>query len=229
MPFFYMDRYYLIFVIPALILAFLAQANVKSTFSKYAKQFSRRGYTAAQVARLILDKNNLQMVEILQVGGKLTDFYDPKSNSISLSDDVYASPSVASIGVAAHEVGHAIQHGTGYAPIKIRNFFVPIANIGSTISIPIAIAGFIFGMRPLVEIGILLFSMIVLFQIITLPVEFNASRRAIDSIETFGILSPDEVGGAKKVLFAAALTYVAATITAIANLLRLMALFNDRS
>jgi Zn-dependent membrane protease YugP len=232
MPFrygFYIDPYYIYLVLPALVISILAQIGVKSTFSKYSRQFSRRAVPASEVARQILDQNGLRHVSIQRVAGNLTDHYDPRTNVVSLSDSVYDSPSVASIGVAAHEVGHAIQHATGYVPIKIRNAIVPVANIGSTLSIPLAILGLFMGLPILVDIGIILFASVTLFQLVTLPVEFNASSRAIKSIEAGHMLEGEEVSGAKKVLRAAAMTYVAATLTAIANLARIILLFGNRN
>ncbi len=232
MPFyrgFYIDPYYIYLVLPALLISILAQIGVKSTFSKYSRQFSRRGIPASAVARQILDQNGLYHVSIQRVAGNLTDHYDPRTNIVSLSDSVFDSTSVASIGVAAHEVGHAIQHATGYVPIKLRNAIVPVANIGSTISIPLAILGLFMGLPILVDIGIILFSSVTLFQLITLPVEFNASRRAISTIEAGRMLEGEEVTGARRVLRAAAMTYVAATLTAIANLARIILLFGNRN
>ncbi len=232
MPFyrgFYIDPYYIYLVLPALLISILAQIGVKSTFSKYSRQFSRRGVPASAVARQILDQNGLYHVSIQRVAGNLTDHYDPRTNIVSLSDSVFDSTSVASIGVAAHEVGHAIQHATGYVPIKLRNAIVPVANIGSTISIPLAILGLFMGLPILVDIGIILFSSVTLFQLITLPVEFNASRRAISTIEAGRMLEGEEVTGARRVLRAAAMTYVAATLTAIANLARIILLFGNRN
>lgn len=232
MPFyygFYIDPYYIYLVLPALVISILAQIGVKSTFSKYSRQFSRRSVPASEVARQILDQNGLYQVSIQRVAGNLTDHYDPRTNVVSLSDSVYDSPSVASIGVAAHEVGHAIQHATGYVPIKIRNAIVPVANIGSTLSIPLALLGLFMGLPVLVDIGIILFASVTLFQLVTLPVEFNASSRAIQSIEAGHMLEGGEVAGAKKVLRAAAMTYVAATLTAIANLARIILLFGNRN
>lgn len=232
MPFyygFYIDPYYIYLVLPALVISILAQIGVKSTFSKYSRQFSRRSVPASEVARQILDQNGLYQVSIQRVAGNLTDHYDPRTNVVSLSDSVYDSPSVASIGVAAHEVGHAIQHATGYVPIKIRNAIVPVANIGSTLSIPLALLGLFMGLPVLVDIGIILFASVTLFQLVTLPVEFNASSRAIQSIEAGHMLEGGEIAGAKKVLRAAAMTYVAATLTAIANLARIILLFGNRN
>ncbi len=218
---------YLIYVLPALILAIFAQAKVSSTFNKYSKVMSRRGATAAQVAELILRNNGIFNVTIERVAGNLTDHYDPRSNTLRLSDSVYNSSSVGAIGVAAHEAGHAIQHNIGYIPIKLRNMVLPVANIGSMMAFPLAILGFVLSFGVLVDIGIILFSAVVAFQIVTLPVEFNASRRAVKILEQDNILDDDETRGAKKVLSAAALTYVAAAATAIGNLLRLISMRRD--
>lgn len=215
---------YIIYVLPALILAMYAQAKVSSTFNKYSRVISRRGITAAEVAETILRTNGISYVTVERVAGNLTDHFDPRSNTLRLSDSVYSSTSVAAIGVAAHEAGHAIQHSQGYLPIKLRNTVLPVANIGSTLAFPLAILGIILGLGIFVEIGIILFSAVVAFQIVTLPVEFNASRRAIRILETNYILDEEETHGAKKVLQAAALTYVAAAATAIGNLLRLLSL-----
>lgn len=222
------DSTYLILV-PALILSIWAQSKISSTFNKYSKIYSSRGYTGSQVARLILDSNGLVEVRIERVAGNLTDHYDPRDRVLRLSENVYSSTSVASIGVAAHEVGHAIQHQQEYRPLIIRNNIVPVVNISSSASWVIFFIGIIMGLPFLTNIGIVLFSAVVLFQLITLPVEFNASNRAIKILEDKSILYENEIVGAKKVLSAAALTYVAATLTAISQLLRLMALSNRRN
>lgn len=220
----YFDPYYLILVIPATLIAIFAQIMVSRTYNKFATKYSSRGMTAYEVARQILDQNGLSNVQIIRVSGKLTDHFDPRTNIVALSEAVYGSTSIASIGVAAHEVGHAVQYQTGYVPIKIRAALIPITQFGSTIAIPMAILGIIFGFGILVDIGIILFSAVVAFQLITLPVEFNASNRAIKTLEQNMILQDDEIGGAKKVLGAAALTYVAGLLVSIANLARLLLL-----
>lgn len=209
-------------LIPALIIAAYAQFKVSSTFGKYSKCGNRNGYKGAQVARMLLDSNGLYDVPVEVIPGKLTDHYDPASRVMRLSQDVFYGNSVAAIGVAAHETGHAIQHSKHYAPLIIRNSIVPVVNFGSNISWVLFIAGMIFGLRGLTSIGILLFSLVVVFQIITLPVEFNASSRALKLLDSKGILYSEELKGAKSVLSAAAMTYVAAALTAIANLLRLI-------
>ena len=221
-----MDYYYWILVIPAMIISLIAQIQVKSTFARYHRVPNRKGYTAAMLARQILDENGLQHIRIERVAGELTDHYSPKEDVIRLSDSTYNSTSVGALGVAAHEVGHAIQYGVGYFPIKVRNAFIPITQIGSSIAWPLAILGIILGFPLLTEVGILLFCAVVLFQLLTLPVEFNASHRAIRTLREDRILDEDELKGAKKVLAAAAMTYVAALIVAFANLLRLLALRN---
>lgn len=221
---FYIDSYYLFLVVPALILAMAAQFKVNSSFSKYEKVFTKRGISGAEVARLILSRNGIGNVNIERVSGNLTDHFDPRTNVIRLSDKVYSGTSVAALGVAAHETGHAIQHALGYAPIKVRNAFVPIANLGSYLAIPLVILGLVLSFPSLVSFGIILFSAVVLFQLITLPVEFNASNRAISALDNQGILDAEELKGARKVLSAAAMTYVASAAVAIANLLRLVLL-----
>ncbi|WP_029453297.1 zinc metallopeptidase [Clostridium algidicarnis] len=226
--FLFYDSTYLILV-PALILSIWAQSKISSTFNKYSKIYSSKGYTGSEVARMILDSNGLVDVRIERVAGNLTDHYDPKDRILRLSEKVYSSTSVASIGVAAHEVGHAIQHQQDYRPLIIRNNIVPVVNISSSASWIIFFIGIIMGLPLLTNIGIVLFSAVVLFQLITLPVEFNASNRAIKILEDKSILYENEIVGAKKVLSAAALTYVAATLTAISQLLRLMALSNRRN
>lgn len=217
---------YFIYVLPALILAMYAQGKVNSAFTKYAKVYSRRGVTASAIAENILILYGVNDVRVERVSGNLTDHYDPRSKVLRLSDSVYDSASVASIGVAAHEAGHAIQHAKGYLPIKLRNMVLPIANLGSTLAFPLALMGIIFSYGFLIELGIILFSAVVVFQVVTLPVEFNASNRAIKILEENYMLDDEERQGAKKVLSAAALTYVAAAAVAIGNLLRLMSLRN---
>ncbi|MBE6064268.1 zinc metallopeptidase [Clostridium cochlearium] len=214
----------MIILIPALIISFIAQIKVNSTFEKYSKIRSQGGYTGEQVARRLLDSHGLFDIPVQLVRGKLTDHYDPVNRVMRLSSDVYYGTSVASIGVAAHETGHAIQHQENYAPLKMRNAIVPLANLGSNLSWILFILGFILKITGLVKTGIILFSAVVLFQLITLPVEFDASSRAISMLEGTGTLYGEEVIGAKRVLSAAAMTYVAATLTAISQLLRLIVL-----
>lgn len=225
---FYFDYYYIILIIPAMLLGLFAQLKVSSTFNKFSRVSSSRGLTAADIARRILNSNGLQNVQVTMIGGNLTDHYDPRTNVIRLSQSVYSSTSIASIGVAAHEVGHAIQHAEGYLPIKLRNAIVPIANIGSTLSLPLIFLGVLIDMSGLITVGILAFSLVAVFQLVTLPVEYNASNRALATLEQDRFLTDDELVGAKKVLSAAALTYVAALIMSLAQLLRYVMLFGKR-
>lgn len=228
--YYYYDPTYMLIVISALISLF-AQFLVNSRFSKYSRVRSRSGMTGAQAAERILQSQGIYDVAIQRVSGKLTDHYDPRNKTLKLSDAVYASTSVAAVGVAAHECGHAIQHARGYAPLSFRSALVPVANIGSQLSWLFIILGIFFGgSHTLIMIGILMFSAAVLFQLVTLPVEFNASGRALKLLSETGILQKDEVSDTRKVLSAAALTYVAAATTAVLQLLRLLRLFggNDR-
>lgn len=228
--YYYYDPTYMLIVISALISLF-AQFLVNSRFSKYSRVRSRSGMTGAQAAERILQSQGIYDVAIQRVSGKLTDHYDPRNKTLNLSDAVYASTSVAAVGVAAHECGHAIQHARGYAPLSFRSALVPVANLGSQLSWLFIILGIFFGgSHTLIMIGILMFSAAVLFQLVTLPVEFNASGRALKLLSETGILQKDEVSDTRKVLSAAALTYVAAATTAVLQLLRLLRLFggNDR-
>ena len=222
----YFDATYLL-VIPAIIFALIAQIKVKSTFNRYSSEHNRHGYTAKEVARKILDDNGLQNVSIEYVKGELTDHYDPSANVIRLSDSVYSSTSVAAIGVAAHEVGHAIQHAKGYAPIKVRQAIIPVTQIGSSLAVPLVLVGMLFSaLNWLVPVGIFLYTGVVFFQAVTLPVEFNASNRALKTLDENLILYKDEVKMAKKVLGAAAMTYVAAMFSSLMSLLRLILIAN---
>ena len=216
-------------VLAGAILTMIASAKVNSTFQRYAKVRSMCGMTAAEVARRILDRNGLSEIPVEHVRGNLSDHYDPTSKVLRLSDSTYNSPSVAAIGVAAHECGHAIQHKESYGPLKFRNTIVPAANLGSKLGLPIILLGVLFGGGGsfLVNVGIWVFSLAVLFQIVTLPVEFDASNRAVAQISALGIVLPEETAGSKKVLSAAAMTYVAALAMAVANLLRILALRRD--
>ena len=223
------DIYYLIFVLPAMLVALWAQFRVKSTFSKFNRVATANGLTGYQAARDILDRNGLQSIPIQAVGGNLTDHYDPKSRVIRLSESVINSKSVAAVGVAAHEAGHAVQYADGYAPIKLRMALVPITNIGSTLSFPLLLLGMFAGIPALTWLGIGLFSLVTLFQLVTLPVEFNASNRAIAVLANSGTLSGEELSGAKKVLAAAGLTYVASLAVSFMNLLRLVLVYGRRS
>lgn len=225
---FYFDPTYWLVLIGA-VLCLYAQARVSSAYSKYSKVRSRSGLTGAQAAQRILELSGIYDVRIERVGGSLTDHYDPANKVLRLSDSVYGSASIAAIGVAAHECGHAVQHQQDYAPLRIRSALVPAANIGSKAGIPIIILGALLGMNQvLIQIGIWVFALAVLFQVITLPVEFNASGRALAMLGDYGMMERDEVGGCRKVLKAAALTYVAAAASAILQLLRLVLLFGKR-
>lgn len=217
---------YLIYILPGLLLALYAQAKINSAYSKYLRVDSNTGLTGRDVARRILDRNGLSNVEINRINGKLTDNFNPETNALYLSDDVYNRSSVASLAIAAHEVGHAIQHARGYTPIKIRAALVPAANIGSQTSMFLIMLGLFFSSFFL-KVGIALFAITVLFQIVTLPVEFDASRRAQKELAQ-GILNTEDLKGSRKVLEAAALTYIASTIVAIGQLLRLLALSRRR-
>ena len=229
MVFLYYDQYYLLLVVPMVVLSLVAQGMVKSTYAKHSKVLASRGLTGAQAAARMLYHYGVTDVRIeLSPSGKLSDHFDPRSNVIRLSQGVYDSNSVAAIGIACHEAGHAVQHAQGYAPIKIRNSVLPVCNIGSWLGIPLAMIGYIMGFEPLVSIGLILYSFIALFQFITLPVELNASKRAVKVIEETNMLQEDEIGGAKKVLTAAAMTYVTALLVSLANLLRLVLRFNRR-
>ena len=224
--FFYgFDWSYLILVLPAMIFSLWASSRVNSTFRKYSQKPTFRGMTGAQAAQEVLRSNGIYNVRIERVSGNLTDHYDPKTNTIRLSDTVYDSRSVAAAGVAAHECGHAMQYASGYGPIKIRSAIIPICNIGSTLSTPLILIGFFLAWQPLVNIGILFFALATVFQLVTLPVEFNASRRAIAVLEDTGIVTRDEKSSAKKVLGAAAMTYVAALAVSLVQLLRLIIIF----
>ncbi|MBM7685503.1 zinc metallopeptidase [Defluviitalea raffinosedens] len=227
LPGMYIEPSYIFLVVPAILLTMYAQSKVNTTFNKYLRVASISGYTGAEAARAILHSAGIYDVQVEMIPGQLTDHYDPRSKTLRLSSTVYNSHSIAAIGVAAHEVGHAIQHNKGYMFLTIRNTIVPVVNIGSQMAMPLIVLGLIFS-SFLVNLGILLFSGIVLFQLITLPVEFNASRRAISILENEGFLAANEIGPAKKVLSAAALTYVASAAVAIANLLHLITVFGGR-
>lgn len=216
-----------VFVLPALLFAGYAQMKISSTFNKYLKISSNTGMSGAQIARQILDRNGLNHVTVEHVRGNLTDHYDPRTKVVRLSDNVYRGSSIAAMSVAAHEVGHAIQHAEGYYPLIIRSNIAPIANFGSRMVWIFVILGFVINSLSLINLGIILFLAAVLFQIVTLPVEFNASRRALVQLEN-GVASREVLKPAKKVLSAAALTYVAATLVAVAELLRLLAITNRR-
>ncbi len=220
-----------VIMIPVLLFSFYCQIKVKRAFRRYSSVHAMCGMTGAQAAARLLQLNGITNVQIRQIGGTLTDYYDPKNKEICLSGDVYNATSVAAIGVACHEAGHACQHAQGYAPLKIRNAAIPATRIGSSLGIPLVLLGMVFTWRPLIMVGIVLYALVALFQLLTLPVEFNASHRALQTIESNQFLTEQEYRGAKKVLTAAALTYVAALASALATLLRLLLLAgrsNDR-
>ena len=233
MPYFYyygFDWTYLVLVLPCLIFAMIASSRVNSTFKKYSNQYSQRRITGADAALRVLHANGVQGVRIERVSGNLTDHYDPRTNVIRLSDSVYDSTSTAAIGVACHEAGHAVQYAQNYAPIKLRAAIIPLTNFGSKLAMPLILLGIVCTFlgefsTVLVYLGIAAFGLSFVFQLLTLPVEFNASRRAIRAIEEGNILTAEEQNGAKKTLQAAAMTYVAATATALAQLLRLIVIF----
>lgn len=227
MPFYfpyYMDVG-LIFVLIAAVFAMIASAGVNSTFKKYSQVASRAGLTGAESARRVLEANGVQGVTVERVSGNLTDHFDPRTNTIRLSESVYDACTVAAVGVAAHEAGHAVQYAVGYAPIKLRTAIIPITNIGSNLAMPLVLIGLLLSAPTLAYIGIAAFSLSTIFQLITLPVEFNASSRAIQTMENTG-MGEAEINGSKKVLRAAAMTYVAALAVSLANLLRLFLLVN---
>ena len=217
-----------ILLIGAIALGLVAQLWVKSAFNKYSRVRSMRGVTGAQVARDILDRNGLKNVPVEAIAGRLSDHYDPKAKVLRLSEGVYGSPSLAAIGIAAHEAGHALQDATGYVPMKLRAGIFPMANLGSQMLWPAVIGGVFLGFKPLLWIGILLYSFAVVFSIVTLPVEFDASRRALAIVTSGGYLSAEEKSGARAVLTAAAMTYVAATLVAVLQLIRLLYLGRSR-
>jgi len=215
-------------IIPAVLLALYAQFKVKSTFNQYAQVKAQRGYTGGQLAKYILDDLRMSDIKIVPTSGSLTDNYDPRTKTLNLSQDVYSSQSVAALGVTAHEIGHAVQDAKAYLPLKLRNSFVPAANLGSTLAFPLFFIGIIAGLPQLMDIGIVFFALAVAFSIITLPVELNASSRALKILANGRYLTETELPMAKKVLSAAALTYVAATAMAILNLVRLLILRGSR-
>ena len=236
MFFYYIDPLYIILVLPAVIFAMIASIKVNSTFNKYSKIPSYLGITGEQAARRILNANGLHNVKIERVRGNLSDHYDPRRNVIRLSESTYSSTSSAAIGVAAHEVGHAIQYANNYAPIKLRNAIIPVTNIGSMLSVPLILIGLLIAaLSPtpigayIAYVGVAFFALSTIFQLITLPVEFNASSRAIKAIESVAILDESEMTGAKKVLRAAAMTYVAALAVSMAQLLRLLIIVASNS
>ena len=226
------DWTYIYLVLPCVILSLLASHNVNSTFKKYSNQHSIRRLTGAEAAQRVLSANGVSGVRIERVSGNLTDHYDPKANVIRLSDSVYSSTSTAAIGVACHEAGHAVQYAVGYAPIKLRAAIIPVTNFGSRLAMPLILLGILFSTMgsfsdTLVYLGIAAFGLSFVFQLVTLPVEFNASRRAMQAIESANLLTDEEQRGARKTLTAAAMTYVAATAVALAQLVRLIAIFGN--
>lgn len=223
------DIYYIILVLPCVLFAFWAQAKVNGTFNRYSRVSNRRGITGAQAAEAVLRQNGVTGVRIEYVAGKLTDHFDPRTNTIRLSAGVYSSTSVASVGVAAHEAGHAVQYAIGYSPMKLRAAIIPLTQFGSMAAFPLILVGLFLNSSVFIDVGILAFALATVFQLVTLPVEVNASRRALASIEQANLLDPDEYGMAKQTLTAAAMTYVAALATSLAQLLRLVLIFGGRN
>lgn len=219
----------MIILIPGLLLAMYAQAKVSSAYNRYKKVTSHSGYTGAQFARKMLNDNGLYDVTITQISGRMSDHYDPRANQVRLSAEVYNGTSIASLGIAAHEVGHAVQHATNYFPLTVRNLVVPVTNFSSSIYMLFIFIGIIMNSFSMIQFGIMLFAVIVIFQVITLPVEFNASRRAIATLGGDGVLDAEELSGAKRVLGAAAMTYVAAMVTAVLQLLQLLMVFGGHN
>ena len=231
-----MDYLYLILVLPAVIFSLWASIRVNTTFKKYSKIRSMRGITGAEAARRVLDANGLQHIRIEQIPGNLTDHYGPRSDVIRLSESVYGNTSVAAVGVACHEAGHAVQHAENYAPVKIRAAIIPVTNIGSRLAIPLIILGILLNSLAsapeflvIAYIGVACYGLCTLFQLVTLPTEFDASRRALRCIESYGILGSEEIGGARRVLTAAAMTYVAALAVSLMQLLRLFLMVSGNS
>lgn len=224
MPFLYIDEYYILFVLPALIFALICQARVNSVFKKYSQVGASRGLDGARAAYEVLRYSGVRGVQIERVSGNLTDHFDPRTNVVRLSDSVYSAKTLAAVGVAAHESGHAAQYAEGYFPMKLRAAIIPATNIGSRLAVPLILLGILFSFPPLWSVGIICFGLSVFFQLVTLPVEFNASRRALATLRDSNMLDEDELRGAKKVLSAAAMTYVAALAVSLMQLLRLMAI-----
>lgn len=224
----YFDRTYFLVLI-GLVISMMAQANINAKFNKYKKIRSKSGITGSKAAQMVLDYNNYNDISIKRVRGSLSDYFNPMSKEVALSDTSFEDSSIASLAVALHEIGHVIQYKEGYVPLKIKSYIVPAVNFGSKLSLPVLLAGVFFSQQNLVNIGLALFSLTLLFQIVTLPVEFNASRRAIVALERTHILDESEIPGARDMLKAAALTYVAATLTTALQLLRLFILFGNRN
>ena len=227
--FFYYDYTYWMMLLPVLLITIYAQAKVSSNFNKYSRITNRRYLTGAQAAEAVLRQHGIYDVRIERVAGKLTDHYDPRTNVIRLSSSVYDSPTIAAVGVAAHEAGHAVQYAVGYGPIRLRSALIPVTQVGSQFGIVLLFLGIILSFEPLFLVGIVLFGATTVFQLVTLPVEYNASHRAIETIESGHLLDDEELVGAKKVLSAAALTYVAALLTSVVQLLRFILLFAGRN
>lgn len=225
---FYYDPYYWMLLVPAMLVAAIAQWKVSATFRRYSSVPNMRRMTGAQAAEAVLRTHGVRDVQIERVRGHLTDHYDPRSNVIRLSDSVYGSDSIAAVGVAAHEAGHAVQYAVGYGPIRLRNAIIPVCNLGSQLSVIFIILGLVLYIQPLFAVGILLFALAVVVQLVTLPVEFNASGRALQTLEQSEILSEQELKGARKVLSAAAMTYVAALLVSLAQLMRFILAFAGR-
>ena len=225
---FYYDTRYMMMLLPVLAITLYAQWKVNASFRRYSKAYNLRRITGAQAAQEVLRRHGIYDVRIERVRGNLTDHYDPKTNVIRLSQSVYDSPTIAAVGVAAHEAGHAVQYAVGYGPIQLRAALIPMTQIGSQLGVILLIAGILLSIEPLFLVGILLFSLTTLFQLVTLPVEFNASRRAMEAIGQAGLLSEEEARGARQVLSAAALTYVAALLMSVVQLLRYVMLYSNR-
>lgn len=224
----YIDSYYIVLVIIPMLLGIWAQNKVSSTYKKYSREACSNGYTGYQTARSMLDNNGLHDVQIERVNGNLTDHYDPRTNVVHLSESVYDGSSVAAIGVAAHECGHAMQYAEGYIPMKIRGAIIPVTNFGSKLAVPLVLVGLLLSWYPLAYIGLIGYALIALFQLVTLPVEFNASNRAVATLSGMNI-TESEQEGVKKVLSAAAMTYVAALISAVTQLLHMMMIIGRRN
>ncbi len=234
MPYYYSlyyggDAIWVVLMLVAYVFTLIAQVKVKSTFNKYSKHKSARALTGAQAARMILDRNGLRNVRIERVSGSLSDHYDPKANVVRLSDTVHDNDSIAAIGVAAHECGHAVQYAVGYGPIRLRMAILPVTQFGSSLAFPLIFIGLLLQFTGLAYLGVALFALATFFQLVTLPVEFNASSRALAVLSDYGTLDDDELRGAKKVLSAAAMTYVAALAVSLTNLLRLLSMVNRRN
>lgn len=229
MGYYGIDMYYIVLVLPCVLFAFWAQAKVNGTFDRYSRVMNRRGLTGAQAAETVLRANGVTGVHIEYVAGKLTDHFDPSSNTIRLSASVYQSTSVASVGVAAHEAGHAVQYAVGYSPIRLRSAIVPLTQVGATAAMPLILLGLVLNFGVLIKVGIIAFALSTVFQLVTLPVELDASHRALEAIGSARLLDEDEYGMAKKTLSAAAMTYVAALAVSLAQLLRLLLIFGGRN